>query len=135
MSLMRIAAVAAFVSIAAPAAAQREPALTGTWRNDSDSVRIRIAPCGQGLCGRVVAASEKAMADAARGGTDRLIGTELFRDFRREDDGLWYGQVYVPDIGQTFDGTLELVDRDTIVGKGCLFAGFGCKAQSWKRVR
>ena len=135
MSLMRIAAVAALVSIAAPAAAQREPALTGTWRNDSDSVRIRIAPCGQGLCGLVVAASEKAMADAARGGTDRLIGTELFHDFRREDDGLWYGQVYVPDIGQTFDGTLELVDRDTIVGKGCLFAGFGCKAQSWKRVR
>ena len=135
MSLMRIAAVAALVSIAAPAAAQREPALTGTWRNDSDSVRIRIAPCGQGLCGRVVAASEKAMADAARGGTDRLIGTELFHDFRRGDDGLWYGQVYVPDIGQTFDGTLELVDRDTIVGKGCLFAGFGCKAQSWKRVR
>lgn len=53
----------------------------------------------------------------------------------REDDGLWYGQVYVPDIGQTFDGTLELVDHDTIVGKGCLFAGFGCKTQSWKRVR
>ncbi|QKS02275.1 DUF2147 domain-containing protein [Sphingomonas sp. CL5.1] len=132
---MRIAAVAALVSIVAPVEAQRGPALTGTWRNDSGSVRIRIAPCGQGLCGRVVAASEKAVADAARGGTDRLIGTELFHDFRREDDGLWYGQVYVPDIGQTFDGTLELVDHDTIVGKGCLFAGFGCKTQSWKRVR
>lgn len=135
MSLMRIAAMAALVSIAMPVAAQRGPVLAGTWRNDADSVRIRIAPCGRGLCGRVVAASEKAKADAARGGTDRLIGTELFHDFQREEDGLWYGQVYVPDIDRTFDGTLELVDRDTIVGTGCLFAGFGCKTQSWKRVR
>lgn len=135
MSFLRIAAMAALISAFTPAAAQRGPALAGIWRNDSDSVRIRIAPCGPGLCGRVVAASEKAKADAAQGGTDRLIGTELFHDFRREDDGLWYGQVYVPDIDKTFDGTLELVDRDTIVGKGCLFAGFGCKTQSWKRVR
>ena len=135
MSLLRIAAMAVLVSISIPAAAQRGPALAGIWRNDGDSVRIRVAPCGPGLCGRVVAASAKAKADAAQGGTDQLIGTELFHDFRREDDGLWYGQVYVPDIDKTFDGTLELVDRDTIVGKGCLFAGFGCKTQSWKRVR
>lgn len=135
MSPMPIAVLAALVSIASPAAAQNGPALAGIWRNDADSVRIRIAPCGQGLCGRVIAASEKAKADAAAGGTDQLIGTELFHDFRREDDGLWYGEVYVPDIDKTFDGTLELVNRDTIVGKGCLFAGFGCKTQSWKRVR
>jgi len=135
MSPMPIAALAALVAIASPALAQTRPALAGIWRNDADSVRIRIAPCGQGLCGRVIAASEKAKADAATGGTDQLIGTELFHDFRREDDGLWYGEVYVPDIDKTFDGTLELVDRDTIVGKGCLFAGFGCKTQSWKRVR
>jgi len=135
MSLMRIAAITALISIAMPAAAQRGPALTGTWRNAADSVRIRIAPCGQGLCGRVVAASEQAKTDAARGGADQLIGTELFRDFQRDEDGLWHGEVYVPDIGQTFDGTLELADRDTIVAQGCLFAGFACKSQNWKRVR
>lgn len=135
MSPLPIAVLAAVAAIASPALAQNGPALAGIWRNDGDSVRIRIAPCGQGLCGRVIAASEKAKADAAAGGTDQLIGTELFHDFRREDDGLWYGEVYVPDIDKTFDGTLELVNRDTIVGKGCLFAGFGCKTQSWKRVR
>lgn len=111
------------------------PQLAGTWRNASDSVRIHIAKCGAGICGTVVQASAKAQTDAARGGTDRLVGTELFRDFHRENDGLWYGQVYVPDIGQTFDGTLEQPDANTLVGAGCLFAGFGCKTQIWKRVR
>ena len=109
--------------------------LAGTWRNGSDSVRIRVAPCGPGMCGTVIRASEKARNDAARGGTDELVGTELFHDFRRDDDGLWYGEVYVPDIGQTFQGTIELTDRDTLVGSGCLFAGIGCKSQTWRRVR
>ena len=79
-------------------------------------------------------ASEKAKANAAAGGTDRLIGTQLFHDFRREDDGLWYGEVYVPDIDKVFDGTIEQAGPNTIVGTGCLFAGFGCKSQTWYRV-
>ena len=133
MSVLRIAAVAAFL-IASPAAAQRASGWEGVWRNGADSVRIRVSRCGPGLCGTVVQASAKAKADAAAGGTERLVGTELFHDFRREDDGLWYGQVYVPDIDKVFDGTIEQTDRNTIVGTGCLFAGFGCKSQTWTRV-
>lgn len=134
-----LAAILAAAVLAAPAAAQRSSSWEGTWRNGSNSVRIKAARCGTGrdagMCGRVIWASPKAQADAARGGTDRLVGTELFHDFRREDDGLWYGQVYVPDIDKVFDGTIELVDRNTLVGKGCLFANFGCKTQTWTRVR
>ena len=132
MSVLRISILAALLA-ATPATAQRA-GWEGIWRNSADSVRIRVARCGPGLCGTVVQASAKAKADAAAGGTDRLIGTQLFHDFRREDDGLWYGQVYVPDIDKVFDGTIEQVDRNTIRGKGCLFAGFGCKAQTWTRV-
>ncbi|QNE31797.1 DUF2147 domain-containing protein [Sphingomonas sp. NBWT7] len=126
--------LAAALIAATPATAQRAAGWEGVWRNNADSVRIRVAKCGQGLCGTVVQASAKARADAAAGGTDRLVGTQLFHDFRRGDDGLWYGQVYVPDFDQTFDGTIEQVNRDTIVGTGCLFAGFGCKSQTWRRV-
>lgn len=134
MSYVRIAALAA-LAFATPVSAQRTGGWEGIWRNQADSVRIRVARCGGGLCGTVVQASAKAQADAAAGGTERLVGTQLFEDFRREDDGMWYGRVYVPDIGQSFDGTIEQVNRDTIVGTGCLFAGFGCKSQTWKRVR
>ena len=64
-----------------------------------------------------------------------MIGTELLSDYRATGAGRWTGQVYVPDIGQTFDGTIEQMNRDTIVGTGCLFANFGCKSQTWRRVR
>lgn len=121
---------------AAPAAAAPKPAgPEGVWRNKRDTVRIRVARCGPGLCGRVVQASPEAEQKAAAGGADRLVGTDLFEGLERGDDGLWHGQVYVPDLGRAVDGTLEQVDRSTLVAQGCLFAGFGCKTQTWTRVR
>ncbi len=80
------------------------------------------------------ASSARAKADAAAAGTDRLVGTPLFRGFERDADGGWAGSVFVPDIGSEVDGTLRLEGRDTLVAEGCLFAGFGCKAQRWTRV-
>ena len=123
------------------AAAATDP-LAGTWRNAGDSVRIRVAPCagggggesGRGMCGTVISASAKAKADAAKGGTDRLVGTPLFRDFRRGEGGDWAGSVFVPDLGTAVEGTLHLDGRDTLVAEGCLFAGFGCRQQRWTRV-
>lgn len=122
------------LAIVTPAAAAPASPV-GTWRNASDSVRIRVAPCGRALCGTVVSASDKARADAAAGGTPRLVGTQLFRDFRREPDGTWAGTVFVPDLGLEVDGTLALAGRDTLVGSGCLFGAIGCREQRWTRVR
>ncbi|MBB6506658.1 uncharacterized protein (DUF2147 family) [Sphingomonas endophytica] len=117
------------------AAAATDP-LAGTWRNAADSVRIRVAPCrGEpGMCGTVVSASDKAKDDAAAGGTDRLVGTPLFRGFEQDGDGTWAGTVFVPDIGREVEGTLQLDGRNTLIAQGCLFAGFGCKEQRWTRV-
>jgi uncharacterized protein (DUF2147 family) len=130
---MRRALALALTLLATPALAARASPV-GVWRNASDSVRIRVAACGRGLCGTVVQASAKAKADAARGGTERLVGTRLFRDFRREDEGLWRGRVFVPDIAQSFDGTLELRGA-TLIGTGCLFGSLGCRSTRWTRVK
>lgn len=123
----------ALLLLAAPASA--DP-LAGTWRNAGDSVRIRVASCrgAPGLCGTVISASAKAKADAAAGGTDRLVGTPLFRGFEDNGDGSYAGTVFVPDLGTEVDGTLRLAGRDTLVAEGCLFAGFGCREQRWTRV-
>ncbi|MDR6788892.1 uncharacterized protein (DUF2147 family) [Sphingomonas sp. BE138] len=124
-----------FTLFALLAATAADP-LAGTWRNAADSVRIRVAACrGEpGMCGTIVSASERAKADAAAAGTDRLVGTPLFRGFERDEDGSWAGTVFVPDIGREVDGTLHLEGRNTLVAEGCLFAGFGCKEQRWTRV-
>lgn len=49
-----------------------------------DSVHVEVQRCGSGMCGTVIWANEKAIADAKRGGTDNLMGLQLFRDFSME---------------------------------------------------
>ena len=107
----------------------------GVWRNPSNSVHVQIERCGQQMCGTVSWANDKAKADSRRGGTDPLIGTQLFRDFSEEEPGVWRGQVFVPDLGETFSGTVTVVDTNTIRARGCLLGAIGCRTQVWTRVR
>ncbi|OAN58135.1 DUF2147 domain-containing protein [Sphingomonas sp. TDK1] len=128
LSLFLVAAIA----LGAPAD-QPEPSV---WRNPSNSVHVRAAPCGtNGMCATVIWASEKAKADARRGGTEQLVGTQLFQNFKIVREGLWKGTVFVPDIHQRFSGTVTVIDENTIVGKGCALLGAVCKSQTWTRVR
>ncbi|HEX4694434.1 DUF2147 domain-containing protein [Sphingomonas sp.] len=106
----------------------------GVWANPANSVHVAFKRCGAAVCGTVVWASAKAKADAQRGGTERLVGAQLFRDFVEESPGRWAGEVFVPDIGRTFSGTLMATDSRTLTGEGCLLPGVGCRAQTWKRI-
>lgn len=130
-----LAAAAALLLAAAPAPPVRRQPYEGVWRNARGTVQIETRRCGPGnrtgLCGKVVRSSPE--ADEAAG--DRLVGTELFRDLERGEDGLWYGTVYVPDLGREVEGTIRQTGANQLTATGCLFAGFGCKAQVWTRVR
>jgi uncharacterized protein (DUF2147 family) len=124
--------------VAFPAVAGSPPdvaPIASEWRNPGNSVHVRIDRCGGAVCGTITWASDKAIADARRGGTDQLIGTRLFRDLKPSGPGKWSGKVFVPDIRQTFSGTIEFQDGNKMVGKGCVLFGIICKAQTWSRVR
>ncbi len=105
------------------------------WRNPQNSVHVRVYPCGNSRCGTVVWANEKAKADSARGGTPKLVGTQLFREFREVSPKVWKGKVFVPDINRVFTGTGTVKDENTVVARGCLIGKLGCKSQTWTRVR
>lgn len=107
----------------------------GIWRDAKDRLHIEIRRCAEAVCGRVIWAAEKAKADARKGGTDPLVGTEILREFRKDKKGRWRGKVFVPDIGQTFYGTIGLIDAHSLKARGCLFAGIVCKTRIWTRVR
>lgn len=133
---LALVAIAAGIALApGTAMAGRGATLPASeWRNPSNSVHIRLRPCGEErMCGTVIWASEKAKADARRGGTDQLIGANLFRDFRRVAPGQYKGRVFVPDINRTFSGQMR-VEGDSMIGKGCVLAGIICKQQVWKRI-
>ena len=104
-------------------------------RNPSNSVHVRVHPCGKGRCGTVVWANAKAKADSARGGTPNLVGTELFREFNEVSPKVWKGKIFVPDLNKVFTGTGTVKDQNTVVARGCLIGNIGCKSQTWTRVR
>jgi uncharacterized protein (DUF2147 family) len=110
-----------------------EGAYLGTWQNPSGSVQIRAAVCGERVCGTVVFANERAKADARRGGTDPLIGTQLFEEFNARGPNQWRGRVFVPDMNRRVTGTATLIDENTIRVEGCA-ARIICRNQVWTRV-
>ena len=124
------ATMLAIVPVVANAAAPQ-----GVWTNPNRSVRVTFQNCGHAMCGKVVWASPQAESDARANGGGPLLGNMLFRDFTEEEHGRWSGSVFVPDIGQTVSGEIAQIDANTLVGEGCLVAGFGCKRQTWVRVR
>jgi len=133
----RLAGLAALVSslLWSSAALTQPRAQDLVLRNPSNSVHVRVHPCGKSRCGTVVWANDKAKADSARGGTRNLVGTELFREFNEVSPKVWKGKVFVPDLNKVLTGTGTVKDQNTIVARGCLFAGMGCKSQTWTRVR
>jgi uncharacterized protein (DUF2147 family) len=123
----------------APAAAQTKAEgvasqAFGVWRNPKGSVHIDIRPCGAYACGFVIWANADAQADAKKGGTDKLVGLQLFRELSADAAGVWRGKVFVPDLNMTFSGTAVSTDGANLKAKGCLLGRVLCKSQTWTRV-
>jgi uncharacterized protein (DUF2147 family) len=85
-------ALAGLAVALAPASAAAK-SLEGRWKNGA--MEIVIAQCGDGLCGRVVKASDKQRAKAQRGSGTRLLGSRVIDDIRPTGPGKWTADVYV----------------------------------------
>lgn len=126
--------LAALAAAAHPAPARAADAVVGTWMNRKGTVVVRTAHCGGGICGRVVWAAPAAQEAARAGGTERLVGTEVFHAMRPTGPGAWEGEVFVPDLGHTADATMALLGPSDLEINGCSFGGFLCKKQAWHKV-
>jgi uncharacterized protein (DUF2147 family) len=108
--------------------------LEGHWRNPGDSVVILIAPCGEELCGRVQWASEKAAADARKGGTDPLVGATLISRIVPRGPDRWDARLFVPDLNRTSKAQLRVAPSGTLKVTGCAVGRVLCKSQTWTRT-
>ena len=123
-----------FLAFALMLAQPGETALEGQWRNPSGSVIIAIAPCGEALCGHVRWASEKAMADARKGGTDPLVGAELLSGIVPNGEGRWKARLFVPDLNKRSKAELRPLGTDQLKVTGCAAGRLLCKSQVWTRA-
>ena len=112
-----------------------DASLAGSWTNESGSVVVLIAPCGEDAwCGTVESASAKAQANAARGGTPNLVGAVILRHFRAAGPNRWKGSLFVPDLNRRSKAELVRLGPDRIRVRGCAVGGLFCRSQLWVRT-
>ena len=104
---MKTLPLLAALLVAVPSAAGAQSPIEGVWTNPKESVTVRIAPCGQSLCGKVVSATAKAKRDAANGGTRNLIGTTILSNVTPAGVNKWKGRVFMPKANRHATGNFR----------------------------
>ena len=133
------AAVLAASALAAPALAG-DP--TGLWQTPTNGGQVRIARCGQALCGTLVT-SDHIRADpnqrdarnkdeSQRGRT--LRGLPMLSGFTGGPTEWRGGSVYNPADGGTYRGTITMTNDNSLRLRGCIVAPL-CKTQTWTRIQ
>ena len=135
MNLERLLPVAALFALGtAPSAALAQPlAIEGHWANPKGSMIVSVDRCGQGYCATVVKASDKAKANARKGGTANFIGTQIL-DVRPAGDGTFKGTAFDPETNMHPSTTVRIVGAGVMTIKGCVFAGLICEQQRWTKI-
>ncbi len=110
---------------------------TGVWLRDTGTSKVRIAPCGDALCGTVIWESEpkKDIYNPDESKRSRAVnGTRIFYDMKPESDNKWSGSAYNPENGKTYSGGMTL-DGAMLITKGCVMGGMICKSVSWTKAQ
>jgi uncharacterized protein (DUF2147 family) len=63
-----------------------------------------------------------------------LLGLKILRGFRHEGDGRWTGgQIYDPNSGKTYRGTITVVDDSTLDLRGYIGISLFGRTETWRR--
>ena len=117
--------------------------IAGVWQSPSRGAHVEIAPCGDAYCGTVLSASpaksNPQLLDVHNKDpslrTRPMVGARLMEGFRGGPAKWTGGKLYNPGDGNTYGGSITLVDDDHLILKGCAVFGLICKSQTWTRVR
>ena len=126
-------AITAAALLGLPAAAMAAP-LEGRWANPKRSVVVQVSQCGNAYCGTVIRASDKAKANARKGGTQNLIGTRILSGLKPAGNNRYKGKVFVPKRSIYASATVRQVGPNVMEVEGCVVGGLLCDEQRWTRV-
>lgn len=118
----------------------------GTWVTEGNKSRVRVADCGGALCGSIVWLKEPNDPKTGRPKVDELnaeqgrrtrpvIGVAIVLGMKPSGTpDKWAGQVYNPEDGKTYSGSLTMQGANVLQLEGCALGGLICKRQTWRRV-
>lgn len=124
MRFKLLAACAGLVLVSTPLQALAQDA-AGTWLRDTGASRVRIAKCGDALCGTLSWLKEP--------GGPAKVGQRIFYDMKPNGPGKWKGSAFNPEDGKTYSGTMTLAG-DTLTTAGCVMGGLICRSVQWSRA-
>ncbi len=123
----------ALALLATAATAQRDP-FEGQWENPKHSMVVKVSRCTtEEYCAIVIKASEKALANARKGGTEHFIGTEILR-VRAAGERTFKGTAFDPESNMHVSATIKMVGPGLMNLKGCALLGLVCEQQRWTKV-
>lgn len=112
--------------------------LSGDWKTPGGSV-IRLSPCANALCLRIVTLSPTAPGTIDQNNPNSslrnrsLCNLEIGNGFTPDGDTATGGHIYDPMSGKTYRATIKL-EGDTLYLRGYIgIAAFG-RTESWKRT-
>ena len=97
-------------------------AIYGVWRRDGQPDQMEFFDCGGKLCG-------KGHPPPADGSAPPLV----FRNASKTAANSWSGDLFNPENGKIYKGTITLDSQTTLSLKGCLVA-FLCQSEGWTRI-
>ncbi|MGO4688634.1 DUF2147 domain-containing protein [Brevundimonas sp. 2YAF1] len=134
-----LALAASVVALASPALAS-DP--TGLWQTPTNGGQVRIARCGQALCGTLETSDRIRQDPNARDVRNKnpelrgrtLRNLPLLSGFTGGAAEWRGGSVYNPDDGGTYHGTITMTGDNSLRLRGCIVVPL-CKTQTWTRIQ
>ena len=110
---------------------------TGEWRVANGAANIRIDDCHGALWG-IISWEKEPGIDSHNPNPDGrsrpTLGLPILRSMRPTKPGLWEGDVYNAENGQTYSSRISLTAPDVLRIEGCVLGGLICGGQNWTRV-
>ncbi len=128
-----------FAALMAPALAANPE---GLWRTGDGKATVRISPCGNAICGHVVALRQPNGPDGkpkldvhnvnAALRKRRILGSAVLLGLKPNGHDSWHGAIYNAEDGKTYSAYFTMLSATRAKVQGCVAAIF-CKSQVWSR--
>lgn len=121
------------------------PHVAGTWLTEDGSSKVRIEPCPETLCGRIVWLRDANDPDTGKPWRDKnnpddklrarpLVGLAILEQLVTTGTNAYKTSIYNPEDGKSYAGTVTLQSADRLKIKGCVFGGLFCGGETWSRA-
>jgi uncharacterized protein (DUF2147 family) len=115
----------------------KEQDIFGNWVFPENGTLIRFYRCGEGVCGKITKVADPSRRDVHNPDPKLrnrpIVGIVLFSSVSKKGPTTWRGKLYNTLDGSTYEGTLNLLDKNKFVVVGCIFGNLLCDAKTFIR--